>query len=299
MSVIKNITVVAPLHHYSAISYDTCFYNIIIPLKILGYNVNIFDPTFSQIPIEEFEKLKGTPDLLLCILTGSDSEPLDYIRDATKSGRFITFNIFCDDTWRFETFSSKVCFDFSAVSTPEPSAIQKYKKIGYNNVQLLPWPVSSDFYNISNFEKEIDISTFSRYITPERELFEKLMKDVSQNSISKYGASFEEMVLTMNSSKMVLNLSTDSKGSPQMKMRMFEAPATNSLLITQEHKGLEEFFDINKEFISFKTTYEFQAKARWLLNNPQACKRVASLAHARWNAEYESKIVLRKLINSL
>ena len=85
------------------------------PLENLGHNVYQYDTVkghpddkpYSQI-IEEFK-----PDLIFCMMTGdagiAPKEPWPEIQRETNLGRTTTFNWFCDDTWRFDSFSSLAC----------------------------------------------------------------------------------------------------------------------------------------------------------------------------------------------
>ena len=122
-----------------------------LPLKELGHEVYWYDTvnppekySYDKI-IEHFK-----PDLIFCCMTGDRAitpyEPWEHIRRETVTGRTKTFNWFCDDTWRFDKFSKIACSCFTVCSTPEISYVDKYKKIGYNNILLGTWHANSDFY---------------------------------------------------------------------------------------------------------------------------------------------------------
>lgn len=298
---IKNIILLSTLHHYDEFSYDALAYNIYIALKIMGYNVNIFNPFTSQITLSEFENQIGTPDLLFCILTGLEQDGLlEYIRGCTQQNRYITFNLFCDDAWRFEEFSSKICKNFTACSTSEPEMLDKYRKIGYPNIRVYPFPVCEELYNIEkNVKRHINVSTFSRWQSSERERIKAMLRNLPSPAVFKNNVSFEEMVITFNRSKIVLNSCQSSKSNKQMKMRIFEAVASGALLMTEQYEPINKYFIENKEYVSYSNLDECGSKLAWLLNNPQKANNIAHLGYERWRGESEGKLVLGRAIKWL
>ena len=140
---------------------DGGYWNLFLPLKKLGHDVKFYDTVRGNIKgfpdlIDEFK-----PELIFCCMTGDPSltpnEPWTEITKQTQKGNCKTFNWFCDDTWRFENFSSKVCQAFHVCSTPEIHYIDKFKEIGYQNIILGFWYSNIDFYP-RNVEKKTDIA---------------------------------------------------------------------------------------------------------------------------------------------
>jgi len=84
-----------------------------------------------------------------------------------------------------------------------------------------------------------------------------------------------------------------------MKTRMFEIPGAGALMITQHHDGLEEFYDIDKEIVTFRTVEEFSEKAKNLLKNPERLEKIAAAGHKRWLAEHDSKVRLKKVLKQI
>lgn len=298
---IKDIILLSTLHHYDEFSYDALAHNIYIALKIMGYNVNIFNPFTSKITLSEFENQVGTPQLLFCILTGLEQDSLmEYIATSTHQSRYLTFNMFCDDAWRFKEFSSKICKKFSACSTSEPFILEEYHKIGYDNVRVYPFPVCEELYYVEkNVERHINISTFSRWHSSERERMENMLKVLKGPNVFKNNVSFEEMVITFNRSKIILNSVQSSRNNKQMKMRIFEAPASGALLVTEQYEQINKYFIEDKEYVSYSNLEECKAKLEWLLTKPEKINRIAHLGHARWQSEQEGKRVLTRIIKWL
>jgi len=282
---------------------DSGHWYVYEPLKQLGHDVYWFDTVdpdekdYNKV-IEDFK-----PDLIFCCLTNdrfiAPYEPWPQIVEETNSGRTKTFNWFCDDTWRFDTFSSRICHFFNVCSTPDPKYIRKYKAVGYDNAILGLWHANSDFYPKVEFKnKDIDIS-FIGAPTPSRtEIFENI--DVPVENI--FGVSMEELFSAHSRSKIGINFSTndnDQFQQTEIKQRIFEITAGGGLLLTQHHDGIENFFEIDKEIFTFRDTEELSEKSKVLLKNPQLVESTAAAGHKRFLAEHDSKVRLANLLSQI
>jgi spore maturation protein CgeB len=282
---------------------DSGYWYIYLPLRELGHEVVWYDTVAPE--EKDYGKIIDLfkPDLIFCCLTNdreiTPHEPWELIERETKMGRTKTFNWFCDDTWRFDNFSSRVCHMFTACSTPEPSYIEKYKNIGYNNILLATWHANSNFYPKVDFkDKDIDLS-FIGYPTPGRKKFFEACDLPIDNA---FGLSQDEMFSVYSRAKMGLNLcqnDNDREEKTQMKQRMFEIPAGAGALITEYHEGIEEFFEVDREIITFKTMEELTDKANFFLKNPAPLEKVANNGHKRFLAEHDSKVRLAKLLKQI
>jgi spore maturation protein CgeB len=282
---------------------DTTWWYFFMPLEEMGHNVCFYDTvhgadkSYSEI-IDSFK-----PDLIFCIMTGdaniAPKEPWTEILKETNSGRTKTFNWFCDDTWRFDNFSKIACKYFTVCSTPEYDAVLKYKNIGYSNIVEANWHANSSFYKPTEFgDRTIPIS-FIGGITPIRKHFFNCINHEVKN-FSKI--SQNEMYEVHCNSRMGLNLSindNDPLRKTQMKQRVFEITAAGATLFTQYHKGIERYFEIDKEILTFKTPDEFNKKLSFLLSRPQLVKSIGSKGHKRFLQEHDSKKRLHKLLEKI
>ena len=284
------------------IEEDGGYYNLYLPMKELGHDVYFYDTVNSG---EKYSKIIETfkPDLIFCCMTGDRSltpcEPWEEIEAETLSGRTKTFNWFCDDTWRFENFSSQMCFKFHVCSTPEPSYLKKYKDIGYKNIILGAWYSNANFHPYIEFEKKnIEISFVGRADFL-REPYLNFLKSKEISVTNIENVSRNDLMKSFSESKIGLSFSTnpnDPERKTQMKARMFEVPAANSLLLTEYHQGIEEFFDINKEIITWETAKELCEKAKFLLANPQIAKNIAKNGHIRFMRDHDSKRRIEQIL---
>ena len=282
---------------------DSAEWYIYQPLQELGHEVFWYDTVNPEEKdyVKVIEKFK--PDLIFCCMTGDKSiapyEPWHPIENETKTGRTKTFNWFCDDTWRFETFSRQVCRLFNVCSTPEPSYLGRYREYSYENIILGAWHANANCYPEINFREKIHDATFIGAPNPAREWFLKQSKNPVTHM---YGLSQEDLFKTHSNTKIGINLSfnvNDSRGATQMKQRLFEVPAGGGLLVTEYHEGIEEFFDIDKEVVSFREIGEFNAKMQFLLSHPSTTEKMAAAGHRRFLAEHDSKHRLSRVLQQI
>jgi spore maturation protein CgeB len=282
---------------------DMGYWYLYHPLVEMGHEVRWYDTVapeetdYNKV-IEQFK-----PDLIFCCMTGDFSiapyEPWRTITNETQSGRTKTFNWFCDDTWRFDSFSNIACRSFNICSTPEPDYLDKYRSIGYNNIILGAWHANSSFYPKIDFkDKDLDIS-FVGNLTPSRKLF----FDSAEISIENiFGVSNEELFSIYARSKIGINLSTNGNDpwkKTQMKQRMFEIPAAHSLLVTEHHDAIQYFYQIDKEIITFRTIDEFKKKCEFLFKNPTVVKKIAENGYKRFMREHDSKVRLKEVLKEI
>jgi spore maturation protein CgeB len=283
---------------------DGGYWNVYLPLLKLNHQVYFYD---TVNPVEKnFQKVleRERPDLIFCCMTGDKGltpyEPWEEITKETHSGRTRTFNWFCDDTWRFESFSQHACSSFTICSTPEKEYIEKFKSIGYNNITLGMWHSNVDLYP-SVSQKEWEIS-FVGGGNSQRFLMEELFKKHEIDVKFLSGLSHEDMLNSHARSKIGLNFSMNTNSNPpktQMKARMFEIPAAKTLLLTEHHDGIEEYFEVNKEIITFKDEYEMIEKCKALLSHEKYINNIAIAGYNRFMKDHESTVRLSKLLKEI
>jgi len=284
---------------------DLGFWTVYLPLLKLGHNVYFYD---TVNPVEkDFSKVVESfkPDLVFCCLTGNSTitphEPWEQLKLETEKGRTKTFNWFCDDTWRFENFSKQVCFDFHVCSTPEQSRIRDYKEMGYDNIVLGLWHANRDLYP-EHATKNIPVS-FCGAPNNDRINLTEMLKSQGINIQYFHGVSYEDMLLHHASSQIGLNFSknmTDGgESKTQMKARLFEVPAAKTLLLTEYHEGIEEYFEIDKEIICFTNNVEMVKKTEFLLSKPNLINKIAENGYNRAMRDHESSVRLSNVLEEV
>lgn len=283
---------------------DASYYNFYIPLLELGHQVEFYDtikpfePNFKKV-VERFK-----PELVFSILTGDSAitpfEPIKEIKLLTKEGNIKTFNWFCDDTWRYDTFSKNVCRFFSAVSTPEPEMIERYKQDGYSNVLLGNWHINNKLVNCTD-KKTWDVG-FVGGLNNQRINGLKTLQSLGVQIGNIQSASYEDLLLLYAASKIGINFSSnenDPKKQTQMKLRMFEVPAVGTTLLTENHKTLDQFFDISKEIMTFSSQEEMIEKTMFLLKNESVRNAIAKAGKERVEKQHTSHIRLQNMLEEI
>jgi len=280
---------------------DSGYYNIYIPLLELGHQVYFYD---TIDPTEKnFQKVvdKFKPDLIFCCLTGNRNiapyEPsFEEISEITKKGNIITFNWFCDDTWRFDNFSQIVCNSFTVCSTPELDYINKYKEIGYDNIILGQWHCNENLYLSNNYRHKIG---FCGGITKSRiNFFNSIKESVSYLQ----SCSYEDLIQHYSSSRMVINPTTndnDPEKKSQMKLRIFEATCANSMLLTQNVKNIDHYFYPGKEIVVFDDIADCNDKLYYYSYAETSVAEIARKGRERFLREHTSKIRLEKILHEI
>ena len=282
---------------------DCSYYNFYIPLLELGHKVLFYDTILGEkrpfdLIVKEFK-----PDLIFCILTGNKNitpnEPIDQLKEITKNTNIKTFNWFCDDTWRFDTFNKVICNHFTFCSTPEKKYIDKYKEINYPNILIGNWHCNEDLYLDRN--KVLDVS-FCGGATPTRI---NTFNYIFQNNINFkyfYGLSYEDVIKAYGSSKIGLNLTindNDLEKKSQMKLRIFEIVAAKTFLLTEYVDALEDCFEIGSEIETFRSIEEAKDKITFYLKNDKERESIANAGHARFIREHTSKKRLSSILDQI
>tara|TARA_R110000824_G_scaffold83327_8_gene208546 strand:- start:209 stop:1132 length:924 start_codon:yes stop_codon:yes gene_type:complete len=288
-------------HTNNVMRYDYAVWNFFVPLMSLGHHVTFIDTT--QVG-EDFLKQQiesKKPDLLFCIMTGDPSvcpqEPWNTIKEETQKGRLTTFNWFCDDTWRFDDFSSKVCHDFHACSTPERHMVAEFNRVGHDRVFCANWHANADLYSGVNMPRQMAY-TFCGGAHADRA---RLLENLRENDvpvIHPKDIGFEDMVWNYSRSYGGLNF-TKNKGKTQMKARIFEVTACSTMLLTEYADGIEEYYVPDREIITFKSGAELVGKAKFLIKNPKVGEKIATAGYKRFLKNHQSKVRLSKTLESI
>lgn len=303
----KRIVIIAPrsitnhTRSINAFRLDYAYWNFYIPLLELGYEVKFFDTSLYS--NKELKNLiqKFNPDLLFCIMTGSPyycpEEPWQVIEEETSKGNITTFNWFCDDSWRFDEFSSTACFKFHYCSTPELKFIQKYKEIGYNNIVYSTWHANHTLYSID--KPKTEQVCFIGRVDEFRKPYLSYLSSIGINVLNPSNVAFEDMITCYGKSLVGLNFSKNSNGKgTQMKARMFEVPACNSVLVSEYTEDIENNFEIGKEILCFKDENELLDSIKQL-SNEKYLKYVMDNGHNRFLKDHTSQIRLSQLLEKI
>lgn len=306
---IKKILLVAPksisqhMRGSDPFRFDYSFWNFYLPLKEMGYEVQFCDTSIEGNKELSDRVSNFNPDLLFCIMTGDrnycPSEPWEAIKNIKSSLGITTYNWFCDDTWRFDDFTSKVCWLFDVCSTTKRECIKKYKDIGYKNVFLTNWHANENLYSEPSCIKEVEVS-FVGGLHGQRKSYIDYLSSKGIKVNNPRNCSFEEMLWEYKRSKICLNFSRCSVGKEnQMKARLFEVVASNSVLVTERCPDLENFFTEDQEAIFFSSPGELHQKLNFLLQRDEHLNKISDAGYNRYVRDHTSKIRLRDVLSKI
>lgn len=292
---------------------DSLEYSAFYPaLKYFAYEIYPFwyddylsDKRTLQDHLLEFAK-KINPDLIFFILMHNEFtfSTLDKLKE-----RYITVNWFCDDQWRFDSFTRVYAPHFTFSVTTDKYALKKYRAIGYNSVILSQW-ASSDYTPVpesEDLEYVYDV-TFVGSFSPVRKWFiDHLNK--SGLEVSCFGIGWENGRLSGESFKLIgqkskinLNLSNsftydmryifsslwgmkdlfiNAKRVEQIKARNFEIPAYGGFQLSCYAPGIEDYFLIGKEIAMFSTLDELIPQITYYLDNEKERRSILHSSNKR------------------
>lgn len=154
------------------------------------------------------------PDILFTVLFRDEFDP-SVIRRISEESSTKTINWFCDDHWRFESFSSRWAPNFNWVVTTAASALPKYAQLGLRNIIKSQWACNHFLYRHLNLPLRHDV-TFVGQPHGDRRYVVQLVRDAGIN-LRVWGQGWpdgrltqEEMIRVFGQSRINLNLSNSS-----------------------------------------------------------------------------------------
>lgn len=320
------ILFVAPLYDYGMVErgYGFEYYNFYEPLLDMGHEVSYFDvngaPAGDRVSGALLDKVeRDKPDLLFACLFRDELRP-DVIRQISDGGATTTYNWFCDDHWRFDSFTRLWAPSFNFVSTTAKSALPRYAEAGIANVLSTQWAAATKRYRPDDLPLRYDVTFVGQKYGDRGDVLESVRKagiDVetwgtgwgvrrfdrwllSRRGISKLGGtrilrhqegatrcSQEEMVAIFEQSRISLNLTEPSQGSErQIKGRTFEIPACRGVLLTGPAEGVEEYFEPGREMVVYDDATEIPQLCRSLLADDARLARIREAGYRRTIAEH-------------
>jgi len=219
--------------------------------------------------------------------------------------KYTTVNWFCDDQWRFESFTCIYAPHFTYCITTDKYSVLKYHDVGQRNVIVSQW-AAIDEHPLPEFKGyRYDVS-FVGGVHPFRIWFIEQLKKRGIN-VEAFGhgwpngsVSAERMNDIFRSSKINLNLSNSKshdirfvfssfktlkryfrqgKDVSQIKARNFEIPFFGGLQLTEYVPGLDDHFAIGKEVICYKDLDEAELLIKYYLRHDEEREKVRQQGH--------------------
>jgi spore maturation protein CgeB len=143
-------------------------------------------------------------------------------------------------------------------------------------------------YLISQFLKSVGLSSLALSLpvikkvarlneVPRRINFSDKFKQAA-NPIPLYGI---EMFRALSKSKIGFNSHGGVAGEYAANVRLFEVTGVGSCLLTDHKKNINDFFEPDKEVVTYRSANECIEKVNWLLSHPNELKQIAIAGQKR------------------
>ena len=231
------------------------------------------------------------------------------------SSQTLTYNWFCDDLWRFDSWAKDWAPCFNWVSTLNDEVVSKYKSMGYERVIITRPACNPRMYPRLEVKKIWPVSFVGQTHSNRRRMVAELKRRSIE--VETWGRgwrngviSFGKMVKIFNQSKINLNF-TDTSFSFQLGRflpwffqpidiersvpttilngRMFEVPACGGFLLTQPTENLEKYFEIGKELVTFADFEDLVDKVRYYLEHDSDREKIAQAGYKRAQTDHTYK----------
>jgi hypothetical protein len=90
-----------------------------------------------------------------------------------------------------------------------------------------------------------------------------------------------EMYKALSHSRIGFNNHAPGGGGYSANVRLFEVTGVGVCMLTDEGKNLGEFFEVDKEVVTYSSADECLEKVQWLLDHPAECAAIAAAGQAR------------------
>jgi 2-polyprenyl-3-methyl-5-hydroxy-6-metoxy-1,4-benzoquinol methylase len=186
--------------------------------------------------------------------------------------------------------------EFDFVFAAQRDGAEQLRRAGINSAAWLPLAADPDIHCKHDLPKRYDVAFVGNELPGERIELLRLIKDWFQNSF--VGQSyFDEMARTYSAARIVFNRSVRN----DMNMRVFEALACGSLLITNDlaHNGQSELFKPGVHLETYDGADELIDKVRYYLEHEEARERIAATGRAEVLAKHTYRHRMRVLLERI
>lgn len=208
---------------------------------------------------------------------------------------------FCDDHWRFDSFTTNFLDYVSVAVTTSRDALEQYHARGFSRVIRSQWSVNHRVFRPLPLPQVYDLCFIGQPHSDRPELVRRLRSAGLHVETRGFGwpegrVSLREMVRLCNQSRVCLNFAAPSRmGHDQVKGRDFEIPAMARPLLRPYSDELAEYFS-DQEIATFRDAEELVAKAGALLADAPAREKLAQAGYRRVRRDHTAEGRLAQLL---
>ncbi|MBI9086569.1 MAG: tetratricopeptide repeat protein [Desulfobacterales bacterium] len=232
---------------------------------------------------------------LFAVLFDPDRDPVPEVFSRIgEIGRTRTVHWFCDDHWKFDTYSRHLAPHFHFSCTTAQTAVEKYGAIGLGDrVIKTQWACNHHLYVPGNLSRDVDLSFVGMPHGNRRQVLAGLAAAGMVPEIYGFGwkgrprLPFHRMVRLFSRSRINLNLSNASaEQGQQIKGRNFEIPGCGGFQLSSDAENLTEYYAEDREIVIFRSDEELVDKVRYYLAHEAEREAIARNAYDRTLAEH-------------
>lgn len=243
------------------------------------------------------------PDLLFYIPFRDELPPSVLARVRDELG-IPVLAWFCDDQWRFTSFTRHLLPSLSIAVTTAATALPGYRAAGFERVLRSQWSANHRVFRRLPLPAVHDASFVGQPHSDRRELVDRLRRAGVDVVTRGFGwpegrASLREMVALSNRSRMCLNFSNTSRGGVnQVKGRDFEIPAMGRPMVTAYSDELAECFG-EGEVAVYRSPGELVEVVVGLLWDEPRREAIAAAGHRRCLRDHTAERRLGDLLREV
>lgn len=144
----------------------------VVPFNYIALMVKHGRESMNKMLLKCFKKVE--PDIVFSVLF-RDEIKKETIKQLSSSST-ITINWFCDDHWRFDTYTKYWAPLFHYSITTWEGALKKYKEINYDNVIYSQWAANPKYYKPYDVPKDYEVTFIGAKYGPRPFIVKQLKK---------------------------------------------------------------------------------------------------------------------------
>ena len=164
---------------------------------------------------------------------------------------------------------------------------------------------SSIFYYTKPEEKPIDVCFIGTQYGERKGILEYLQQNITDLNMYISGGArvdkldFEQYGKVLRDSKICINFSRSPVGVDQIKCRIFETAACNTLLLDSKNTQTPQMFKEEVQYLSFSTQEEAVNIIKNMMSNPEQRIAIANSAYLHYSNNYSPAVFWTRVLEKL
>jgi hypothetical protein len=242
--------------------------------------------------------LKFRPHLIICNAGGLSFRPQDAL--TLRGWGIQLLGIVLSDPDVFQPTTRKIFKNFDVMYTNDAATAEAYRQGGVPAYQM-PIATNDGFFHPVPPAPEYACEVLhlgaahQDRIEPVRALVEHFDTHIYGENWEKHGFQNRgliyggETLKALNSARITILFLRTPSGRQTIKVGIFDFLAVGALVATEDFPELRQYFDVQKEIITFNGVEEMLAKIRYHLDHPDEAEAIRQAGHAKVLARYTWK----------